>query len=46
MQRGIASLRYLGWEPGISLAEGMRKTLDWIRDEYAAKYEMPLVASG
>ena len=29
---------YLGWEPGTPLAEGMRKTCDWIRGEYQAKY--------
>lgn len=29
---------YLGWEPSTPLAEGMRKTCDWIRGEYQAKY--------
>lgn len=28
---------YLGWEPGISLNEGMRLTYEWIQGEYAAK---------
>ena len=31
-------LGYLGWEPSTPLAEGMRKTCDWIRGEYQAKY--------
>lgn len=29
---------YLGWEPGIRLREGMRKTYDWIYQEYLDKY--------
>ncbi|HEX7447204.1 MAG TPA: NAD-dependent epimerase/dehydratase family protein [Pirellulales bacterium] len=29
---------YLGWEPSTPLADGMRKTCDWIRGEYQAKY--------
>jgi len=29
---------YLGWEPSTPLAVGMRKTCDWIRGEYQAKY--------
>jgi GDP-D-mannose 3', 5'-epimerase len=28
-------LDYLGWEPGISLREGMAKTYDWIYGEYS-----------
>ena len=28
----------LGWEPSISLREGMEKTYAWIREEYRAKY--------
>src|SRR5690606_4913995 len=27
-----------GWEPSISLREGMAKTYAWILDEYTAKY--------
>jgi nucleoside-diphosphate-sugar epimerase len=27
-------LRYLGWEPGIRLRDGMQKTYDWINGEY------------
>ncbi len=27
-----------GWEPGIRLREGMKKTYDWIYEEYMAKY--------
>lgn len=37
--------QYLGWEPSISLKEGMRKTFDWIAAEYAATYETELVSS-
>jgi nucleoside-diphosphate-sugar epimerase len=37
---------YLGWQPGISLADGMKKTLDWIRDEYATKYEASIITTG
>ncbi|MFO0899851.1 MAG: NAD-dependent epimerase/dehydratase family protein [Pirellulales bacterium] len=29
---------YLGWEPGIALRDGMKKTYDWIYSEYLAKY--------
>jgi nucleoside-diphosphate-sugar epimerase len=28
----------LGWEPSITLAEGLRKTYAWIHDQYVAKY--------
>jgi nucleoside-diphosphate-sugar epimerase len=28
----------LGWEPSVSLAEGLRTTYGWIYDQYAAKY--------
>lgn len=28
----------LGWEPSITLAEGLRKTYAWIYDQYVAKY--------
>ena len=28
----------LGWEPSISLREGLEKTYAWIREEYRAKY--------
>lgn len=28
---------YLGWEPGIRLASGMKKTYDWILGEYQAR---------
>ena len=27
-----------GWAPGITLKEGMKKTYDWIYEEYVAKY--------
>lgn len=37
--------QYLGWEPGISLKEGMTKTFDWIAAEYAAKYQTEPVSS-
>lgn len=37
--------QYLGWEPGISLKEGMRKTFDWIAAEYAATYQTEPVSS-
>jgi nucleoside-diphosphate-sugar epimerase len=30
--------QYLGWEPGITLREGMKLTYEWIAAEYAAKY--------
>jgi nucleoside-diphosphate-sugar epimerase len=30
--------RYLGWEPSISLRDGMAKTYQWIYDEFTAKY--------
>lgn len=30
--------RYLGWEPGIRLADGMQKTYAWIYDAYVGKY--------
>ena len=30
--------QYLGWEPGISLRDGLEKTYAWIHDEYVAKY--------
>jgi nucleoside-diphosphate-sugar epimerase len=26
--------QYLGWEPGISLREGLKKTYAWIADQY------------
>jgi nucleoside-diphosphate-sugar epimerase len=29
---------YLGWEPEISLRDGMEKTYRWIHDEFTAKY--------
>lgn len=35
---------YLGWEPGITLKEGMRKTFNWIAGEFATKYETASVA--
>jgi nucleoside-diphosphate-sugar epimerase len=28
----------LGWEPSITLAEGLQKTYAWIHDQYVAKY--------
>ena len=28
----------LGWEPSITLAEGLRKTYAWIHDQYVAKH--------
>lgn len=30
--------QYLGWEPGITLRDGMKKTYDWIYQDYLAKY--------
>lgn len=30
--------QYLGWEPSISLRDGMKKTYDWIYQEYLAKH--------
>jgi len=30
--------RYFGWEPGVSLRDGLAKTYAWIYDEYVAKY--------
>ncbi len=37
---------YLGWEPSISLRDGMKKTYDWILGEYQAKYgNQPAVTS-
>jgi nucleoside-diphosphate-sugar epimerase len=30
--------RLLGWQPSISLRQGMMKTFDWIAKEYRAKY--------
>ena len=29
---------YFGWEPSIRLRDGMKKTYEWIRGEYLAKY--------
>jgi nucleoside-diphosphate-sugar epimerase len=29
---------YLGWAPGIKLREGMKKTYDWIYDEFQKKH--------
>jgi nucleoside-diphosphate-sugar epimerase len=38
--------QYLGWEPSISLRDGMKKTYDWILGEYQAKYgNQPAVTS-
>jgi len=37
--------QYLDWEPGISLRDGMRKTFNWIAQEYAATHKTELVAS-
>jgi nucleoside-diphosphate-sugar epimerase len=31
-------LKYLGWEPGIRLRDGMAKTYDWIYGEYQKKH--------
>lgn len=28
----------LGWEPGIRLADGLRRTYEWISEQYAMKY--------
>jgi nucleoside-diphosphate-sugar epimerase len=36
---------YLGWEPSTTLADGMRKTYDWIREQYAEKYAAPASAA-
>ncbi len=32
---------HLGWEPSIRLLDGLRRTYQWIAEEYAAKYEVP-----
>jgi nucleoside-diphosphate-sugar epimerase len=32
-------LKYLGWEPGTRLRDGMERTYAWIHDEYHAKYD-------
>ena len=37
--------RYLDWEPGISLRDGMQKTFNWIAQEYAATHKTELVTS-
>ncbi|HIK92952.1 MAG TPA: NAD-dependent epimerase/dehydratase family protein [Planctomycetes bacterium] len=37
--------QYLDWEPGIRLKDGMRKTFDWIAEEYALAHETEPVAS-
>ncbi|HIF00869.1 MAG TPA: NAD-dependent epimerase/dehydratase family protein [Fuerstia sp.] len=37
--------QYLDWEPGIRLKDGMRKTFDWIAEQYAAAHETEPVAS-
>lgn len=36
---------YLGWEPSTPLAVGMRKTYEWIRQEYQQKYAIPASAA-
>ncbi|HET6878916.1 MAG TPA: NAD-dependent epimerase/dehydratase family protein [Pirellulales bacterium] len=37
---------YLGWEPGTSLAVGMRRTYEWIREKYLETYAaIPLTAA-
>ena len=33
--------KLLGWEPGVSLRDGMTKTYKWISQEYRAKYGTP-----
>lgn len=35
---------YLGWEPGIRLADGMARTYAWIHEEYLNKYGKPAKA--
>ncbi len=35
---------YLGWEPSVSLREGMEKTYAWIYDRYLAKYPSGVAA--
>jgi nucleoside-diphosphate-sugar epimerase len=30
--------KYLGWQPSIRLRDGMKKTYDWIYEEYVSKY--------
>jgi len=37
--------RCLGWEPSTPLAVGMRKTHEWIRQEYQQKYATPASAA-
>jgi nucleoside-diphosphate-sugar epimerase len=34
---------YLGWEPSIRLRDGMAKTYAWIREQYLAQSEMPVL---
>ena len=34
--------KLLGWEPGVSLRDGMTKTYNWISQEYRAKYGTPV----
>jgi nucleoside-diphosphate-sugar epimerase len=36
--------KLLGWEPGIKLREGMRKTYDWIYGEYLKAHAKPQAA--
>ncbi len=38
--------KYLGWEPSITLREGMAKTYAWIYEEYLADREGGLVKAG
>lgn len=33
--------RYLNWEPSIRLRDGMKKTYDWIEEQYRSKYGGP-----
>lgn len=34
--------QYLGWEPSVTLRQGLEKTYQWIYDEYSARYCRPV----
>ena len=37
-------LQHLGWEPGIRLKDGLKRTYAWISEQYLAKYGQPAIA--
>jgi nucleoside-diphosphate-sugar epimerase len=37
--------KYLGWEPGIRLRDGMEKTFRWIQHEYRTRPQLTEVKS-